>query len=78
LWSVQPSLSSASLICFRLAPYFNGVAEYPLIPEGDKQEYYRNMEHLDQVLFNIEKYIHLAFAVMKKEDVVERMFTMVS
>jgi hypothetical protein len=57
---------------------FNGVVDYLPIPESDKQEYYRNLGRLDQVLFNIEKYIHLAFDVMKKEDVVERMFTMVS
>jgi hypothetical protein len=47
-------------------------------PESDIQEYYRNVERLDQVLVNIEKYIHFAFAVLKKEDVVERMFKMVS
>ena len=73
VWSAPPS---ASLICFRLAPDFSGVADYPPIPESDKQEYYRNMERLDHVLSNIEKYIHFAFAAMK-EDVVERMFIMV-
>ena len=66
------------LICFRLAPDFNGVVDYHPILESDKQEYYSKIEHLDQLLFNIEKYIHLAFAVTKKEDLVERMFTMVS
>jgi len=30
------------------------------------------------VLGNIERYIHIAFAALRKEDVVRRMFTMVS
>ena len=59
-------------------PDFDGVAGYPTIPENDIQEYHRNLERLDQVLANIEKYIHVAFAALKKEDVVLRMFTMVS
>ena len=51
---------------------------HALIPECDIPEYYRNVERLDQVLSNIEKYIHFAFAALKREEVVERMFTMVS
>jgi len=57
---------------------FDGVAGYPTIPEGEIQEYNRNLERLDQVLGNIEKYIHIAFAALGKGDMVQRMFTMVS
>ncbi|KAH9958566.1 hypothetical protein BC827DRAFT_554469 [Russula dissimulans] len=57
---------------------FDGVAGYPTIPESDIQECHRNLERLDQVLANIEKYIHVVFAVLKKEDVVHRMFTMMA
>jgi hypothetical protein len=55
----------------------SGVACYTPILESVIQEYHRNVEHLDQVLVNIEKYIYLVFAVLK-EETVERMFTMVS
>jgi hypothetical protein len=48
------------------------------MPESDIQEYQRNLERLDQVLTNIEKYIHFAFAALKKEEVVGRLFKMVS
>jgi hypothetical protein len=48
------------------------------IPETDIQEYQRNLERLDQVLVNIEKYIHVVFAAVKKEEVVERLLKMVS
>ena len=48
------------------------------MPESGIREYHRNVEHLDQVLTGLEKYIHFAFAAMKREEVVERMFTMVS
>ena len=47
------------------------------MPESEIQEYHRNVERLDQVLANIEKYIYFAFAVLK-EEIVERMFTMLS
>ncbi|KAI9512951.1 hypothetical protein F5148DRAFT_560177 [Russula earlei] len=57
---------------------FDGVAGYPATPESDIQEYHRNLERLDHALANIEKYIHIAFAVLKKEDVVQRMFTMMA
>ena len=59
---------------------FDGVADNPgpTASESEIQEYRRNLERLDQVLSNIEKYIHIAFAALKKEDVVERMFFMVS
>jgi hypothetical protein len=59
-------------------PEFDGVAGYPTIPKSDILEYHRNLRRLDQTLANIEKYIHVAFAALKKEDVVHRMFTMVS
>jgi hypothetical protein len=65
-------------ICFPLSLAFDGVAAYPTIPESDIQEYHRNLARLDQVLGNIEKYIHIAFAALKKEDVVQKMFLMVS
>ena len=75
-----------SLICsnsrvpdpFHLAPVFDVATSHALIPESDIPEYYRNVDRLDQVLSNIESYIHFAFAVLKREEVVERMFTMVS
>jgi len=57
---------------------FDGVARYPTIPESDIQEYHRNLERLDELLANIEKYIYVAFAVLKKDDVVQRMFTMMA
>jgi hypothetical protein len=57
---------------------FTGVAGGPTIPESDVPEYHRNLERLEQVLMAIEKYIHIAFAALKKEEVVTRMFTMVS
>ena len=67
-----------SLIGFRLAPNFDRVASIQPTQESDIQEYRRNLERLDQVLANIEKYIHFPFAAMKKGDVVERLFKMVS
>jgi hypothetical protein len=69
---------SLSLICFHIAPDINGVASYAPIPESEIQEYHRHVEHLDQVLAGIEKYIYFAFAVLKQEEIVERMFTVVS
>ena len=48
------------------------------VPEGDTQEYIGNLERLDMVLANIERYVLIAFAALRKEDVVQRMFTMVS
>ena len=45
--------------------------------KSEIQEYHRNVEHLDQVLAGIEKYIYFAFAVLK-EEIVERTFIMVS
>ncbi|SRR6266404_4040465 len=57
---------------------FEGVAGYPQVPETETQEYDRNLQHLDLVLGSIEKYIHVAFAVIRKEEVIRRMFTMVS
>lgn len=57
---------------------FDGDAGYPTIPKGEIREHHRDLERLDQALRNIEKYIHIAFAALKKEDVVQRVFTMVS
>ena len=67
-----------SLINFRLVPSFDRFTPIHSIPESDIDEYKRNLERLDQVLGIIEKYIHFAFAALKKEDVVERLFNMVS
>jgi len=63
---------------FPLSLDFDGIAGYPPIPESEIQEYRRNLERLDQVLANIERYIPVAFAALKKEEVVQRMFHMVS
>jgi hypothetical protein len=63
---------------FPLSLDFDGVAGYPPIPESKTQEYCYNLECLDQVLANIKRYISVAFAALKKEDVVQRMFHMVS
>ena len=57
---------------------FEGVGGYPPVPDSEIQEYNRNLERLDMVLINIERYIHVAFAALRKEDVVRRMFHMVS
>ncbi|KAI0297271.1 hypothetical protein B0F90DRAFT_1740642 [Multifurca ochricompacta] len=57
---------------------FDGVAGYPTVPDSDIKEYNRNLERLDLVLTSIERYISFAFAVLKKEDVVRRMFTMMA
>jgi hypothetical protein len=47
------------------------------VAESEIGEYTRNLERLDMVLANIEKYIHIAFAAMRNEDVVRRVFTLV-
>jgi len=52
-------------------------ASHKAVPDSDVQEYHRNLERLDQVLASIEKYVHIAFAALKKEDIVRRMFEMV-
>jgi hypothetical protein len=77
-WLVLFAPSSLSLIGFRLVPNFDRVPSMQSMPESDIQEYQRNLERLDQVLTNIEKYIHFAFAALKKEEVVGRLFKMVS
>ena len=56
----------------------DGLAGYSPVPESDIPEYRRNLDRLDKVLTGIEQYIHVAYATLKKEDVVRRMFTMVS
>ena len=53
-------------LIFLLLLDFDGVAGYPTIPEIEIQEYHRNLECLDHVLSNIEKYIHIAFAALGK------------
>ena len=77
-WSVLSTPSCLSLIGFRLVPNFDRITPIQPIPESDIQEYQRNLERLDQVLINIEKYIHFAFAALKNGDVVQRLFKMVS
>jgi hypothetical protein len=77
-WLVLSAPSSSSLIGSRLVPNFDRMASIQSIPESDIGEYRRNLERLDQVLVNIEKYIHFAFAALKKGEVVERLFKMVS
>ncbi|KAI9451041.1 hypothetical protein BJY52DRAFT_1419286 [Lactarius psammicola] len=57
---------------------FEAVAGYPPIPDSEIQEYIRNLERLDKVLNKIERYIHIAFAALKNEDVVRRMFTIMA
>ena len=46
--------------------------------ESEIQEYTRNLESLDMVLSNIERYIHIAFAALRNDGVVRRIFAMVS
>jgi len=58
-------------------PGFDGVEGYPPFPRSLFQEYRRNLERLDQLLANIETYIHVAFATLKKGSVVRRVFSMV-
>jgi len=53
-------------------------ANHRAVPDSDVQEYHRNLERLDQVLSNVEKYIHIAFAALGKGDVVRRMFEMMA
>ncbi|KAH9958560.1 hypothetical protein BC827DRAFT_554296 [Russula dissimulans] len=53
-------------------------ANHKAVPDSDVQEYHRNLERLDQVLANVEKYIHIAFAALEKGDVVRRMFEMMA
>jgi hypothetical protein len=71
---------STFLTGFPSSVEFDKVADNPgpTIQECDIQEYRRNLERLNQVLSNIEKYMHIAFAALKKEYVVERLFFMVS
>ena len=45
--------------------------------ESESQEYTQNLKRLEEVLRNIEKYIHIAFVALRKEDV-RRMLVMVS
>ncbi|KAH8977691.1 hypothetical protein EDB86DRAFT_2837494 [Lactarius hatsudake] len=56
---------------------FDGVAGSP-VPESDIPEYIRKLERLDMVLGNIERYIHIAFAALRREGVVRRMFNMMA
>ena len=64
-------------LCISFPSGFDGVANCT-VPEIEIQEYVRNLERLDMVLENIEEYIYIAFAALRKEDLVQRMFAMVS
>lgn len=57
---------------------FDRVDGYSQVPDNEIQEYIRNLERLDMVLGNIERYIHIAFAALRKEEVVRRMFAMMA
>jgi hypothetical protein len=57
---------------------FDGISAYSPVRDGDVQEYNRNLQRLDQTLTSIEKYIHIAYATLKNEDIVRRLFNMVS
>jgi hypothetical protein len=65
------------LTYFHLVPEFSRVATYP-VTESEIQEYHRNLERLGQVLAIIDKYIHVALAALKKEEVFEVVIEMVS
>jgi len=64
------------MLAFRSALDVN--INHKAVPDSDVQEYHRNLERLDQVLASIEKYIHIAYAALRKEDVVRRMFEMMA
>ncbi|KAI9440093.1 hypothetical protein H4582DRAFT_1945019 [Lactarius indigo] len=57
---------------------FKGVADCPPVPDSAIHEYTQNLESLDTMLGNIERYIHIAFAALKDEDVVRELFTMMA
>ena len=57
---------------------FEGVASYPPVPGNEIHEYIRNLDLLDMVLDNIERYKQVAFAALRKEGIVRRMFHIVS
>jgi hypothetical protein len=62
---------------FLLVPDLEEVAGYSVL-DSDLPEYRRNLDRLDKVLSNIEQYVHLVYATLKKEDVASRICTMVS
>jgi hypothetical protein len=73
------SRSSSLFLTFVLVAEFDGVAVASLsVPESDVAEYGRNLDRLDKVLGSIEQYIHVAYASMKKDDVIRRVYHMVS
>jgi len=53
-------------LIFLLLLDFDRVTGYPTIPKIEIQEYHCNLECLDHILSNIEKYIHIAFAALEK------------
>jgi hypothetical protein len=76
---VLTSRSSSLFLTFVLVVEFDGVAVASLsVPESDVGEYGRNLDRLDKVLGSIEQYIHIAYASMKKDDVIRRVYHMVS
>jgi hypothetical protein len=77
---VLASRSSSLFLTFVLVAEFDGVAVVSVsVPsESDVAEYGRNLDRLDKVLGSIEQYIHIAYASMKKDDVIRRVYHMVS
>ena len=57
---------------------FDEIPGYPPVLDDEVQEYNQDLEHLERMLGDIEEYIHIAFASLRKEEVVRRLFTMVS
>ncbi|KAH9012698.1 hypothetical protein EDB85DRAFT_2037224 [Lactarius pseudohatsudake] len=56
---------------------FEGVYGTP-VPDSEISVYIPSLERLDMVLGNIERYVHIAFAALRKEEFVRRMFTMMA
>jgi hypothetical protein len=78
-WVVLASRSSSLFLTCVLVAEFDGVGVAGFsVPESDVPEYGRNLDRLDKVLASIEQYIHIAYASMKKDDVVRRVYHMVS
>ncbi|KAH9972706.1 hypothetical protein BGW80DRAFT_339810 [Lactifluus volemus] len=55
----------------------DGVSGYS-VPESDIPEYRQSLDRLDMVLAHIERYIHIAHATLKRDDIVRRLYTMVA
>jgi hypothetical protein len=54
----------------------DGVSGYS-VSESDIPEYRQSLDRLDMVLAHIERYIHIAYATLKRDAFVRRMYTMV-